>query len=51
MQGAAATISFVHKNLRRPGQPWPSALFINADRMVLTPEGHPLYRIPVGYRA
>ncbi|MCY7289597.1 MAG: hypothetical protein LH624_15475, partial [Cryobacterium sp.] len=48
MQVAAGTISFVLKNLRTPGQPWPTALFINADRLVSTPDGQALFRIPVG---
>jgi hypothetical protein len=51
MQLAAGTISFVLKNLRTPGQPWPTALLINADHMVSTPDGHALFRIPVGTTA
>ena len=48
MQMAAGTISFVLKNLRTPGQPWPTELLINADNMVSTPEGQALFQIPVG---
>ncbi|WP_104125863.1 hypothetical protein [Cryobacterium sp. Y57] len=48
MQLAAGTISFVLKDLRTPGQPWPTALLVNADNMVSTPEGHALHQIPVG---
>lgn len=48
MQMAAGTISFVLKNLKTPGQPWPTELLINADNMVSTPEGQALFQIPVG---
>ena len=51
MQMAAGTISFVLKNLRTPGQPWPTALFINGDQMVSTPDGNALARIPDGTTA
>lgn len=51
MQVAAGTISFVLKNLRTPGQPWPSSLLLNADNMVSTPDGHLLFRIPAGTTA
>jgi hypothetical protein len=48
MQGAAGTISFVLKSLRALGQPWPSALFVNADQMVSKTEGHALLNPPIG---
>lgn len=51
MQMAAGTISFVLKNLNPPGQPWPTALLINEDRMVSTPEGQALVQIPEGTTA
>jgi hypothetical protein len=51
MQMAAGTISFVLKNLNSTGQPWPTALLINADRIVSTPEGHALVQIPEGTTA
>ena len=50
-QVAAGTISFVLKNLRSPSQPWPRALFVNADQMVSTQGGSALFRIPVDITA
>jgi len=51
MQMAAGTISFVLKNYNSPGQPWPTALLINAERIVSTPEGQALAQIPEGTTA
>lgn len=51
MQMAAGTISFVLKKLNSAGQPWPTELLINAERMVSTPEGQALAPIPAGTTA
>jgi hypothetical protein len=48
MQMAAGTISYVMKHVRPAGQPWPDALYVNADQLVTTPTGDVLVRIPAG---
>jgi hypothetical protein len=51
MQMTAGTVAYVLKSLRLPGEPWPSALYVDADNMVLTAEGDRLAPLPVGTTA
>ncbi len=48
MQMAAGTISYLMTHVRVAGQPWPDALYIDADHLVTTPAGDVLVRIPAG---
>lgn len=51
MQMTAGTVAYVLKSLRLPGDPWPSALYIDAENMVMTEEGDELALLPAGTTA
>ncbi|SEN26366.1 hypothetical protein SAMN05216281_105177 [Cryobacterium luteum] len=51
MQMTAGRVAYVLKSLRLTGEPWPSALDVDADNMVLTAEGDRLAPLPAGTTA